>query len=155
MREFNTTGPCNPALHYTVMREELLATGKEKVRKGQYFTIFAPRQSGKTTYLKLLLAELKDEGFISIWISFESFSTLSKQRFYQALTQELHHSLAEYEVMISQSIKDSFDLVTFFQSVQDKPIVLVIDEFEGIPDEVLSRVICNWQKYDVKNLDFR
>jgi len=24
MREFNTSGPCNPALHYTVMREALI-----------------------------------------------------------------------------------------------------------------------------------
>ncbi|KHD08586.1 hypothetical protein PN36_22590 [Candidatus Thiomargarita nelsonii] len=49
MREFNTSGPCNPALHYTVMREALIAEGKEKVRKGRYFTLFAPRQTGKTT----------------------------------------------------------------------------------------------------------
>jgi hypothetical protein len=44
MREFNTSGPCNPALHYTVMREALIAEGEEKVRKGRYFTLFAPRQ---------------------------------------------------------------------------------------------------------------
>ncbi|MCP4701736.1 MAG: hypothetical protein GY862_33490 [Gammaproteobacteria bacterium] len=54
MREFNTSGPCNPALHYTVMREALIAEGKEKVRKGRYFTLFAPRQTGKTTYFQLL-----------------------------------------------------------------------------------------------------
>jgi len=58
MREFNTSGPCNPALHYTVMREALIAKGKEKVRKGRYFTLFAPRQTGKTTYFQLLLSQL-------------------------------------------------------------------------------------------------
>ncbi len=61
MREFNTSGPCNPALHYTVMREALIAKGKEKVNKGRYITLFAPRQSGKTTYFQLLPDELKDD----------------------------------------------------------------------------------------------
>ena len=42
MREFNTAGPCDPTLHYTVMREALIAVGSEKVRKGRYFTLFAP-----------------------------------------------------------------------------------------------------------------
>ena len=63
MREFNTTGPCNPALHYTVMREALIEVGKEKVNKGKFFTIFAPRQSGKTTYFQLLLERLNNEGY--------------------------------------------------------------------------------------------
>jgi hypothetical protein len=27
MREFNTSGPCDPAQHYTVMREALVAEG--------------------------------------------------------------------------------------------------------------------------------
>jgi len=31
MREFNTTGPCDPALHYTVMREALMLEGQKKV----------------------------------------------------------------------------------------------------------------------------
>ncbi|OAD24130.1 hypothetical protein THIOM_000021 [Candidatus Thiomargarita nelsonii] len=40
------------------MREALIAKGKEKVRKGRYFTLFAPRQTGKTTYFQLLLSQL-------------------------------------------------------------------------------------------------
>ena len=31
IREFNTSGPCDPALHYTVMRDALIAEGKQKV----------------------------------------------------------------------------------------------------------------------------
>jgi predicted AAA+ superfamily ATPase len=66
MRYFNTSGPCNPAEHYTVLRKELIAQGLEKVHQGRYLTIFAPRQAGKTTYFqqgKRQLAEyLKTEG---------------------------------------------------------------------------------------------
>lgn len=43
MREFNTTGPCDPNQHYTVLRDVLLVEGREKAEKGRFFTIFAPR----------------------------------------------------------------------------------------------------------------
>ena len=50
MRYFNTSGPCHPREHYTVLRKNLLAEGLDKVHQGRYFSIFAPRQAGKTTF---------------------------------------------------------------------------------------------------------
>jgi hypothetical protein len=148
MREFNTSGPCDPTLHYTVMREALIAKGKEKVYKGRYFTIFAPRQSGKTTYFQLLLNELKDEGYIPIWISFESLKTLPKERFYTALNKWLKRGLARQNVTVDYTISDALDLGEFFASLKDKTdaIVLVIDEFEGIPDAVLNEVMHTFRR---------
>ncbi len=149
MREFNTSGPCNPALHYTVMRESLIAEGKQKVHKGCFFTLFAPRQSGKTTYFQLLLAELKDEGFTPVWISFENFSSLSKDLFYKALTQELFYELSIHNIETDYQINNEFDLGEYFRHLQthtEHPLVLVIDEFEGIPDEVLGEVMHTFRK---------
>ena len=40
MRRFNTSGPCDPQKHYTLMREPLLLQGKEHVDNGRFFTIF-------------------------------------------------------------------------------------------------------------------
>lgn len=37
MREFNTSGPCDPAKHYTVMREALIAKGQALVDSGRFF----------------------------------------------------------------------------------------------------------------------
>jgi len=143
MREFNTSGPCNPTEHYTVMRHALIAEGKEKVRKGRYFTIFAPRQSGKTTYFQLLLAELKTEGYMPIWVSFENLKTVSKEKFYQAFTEHLGRELASDDPNSNPIITDADDLRRFFLRPEAPfaPIVLVIDEFEGIPDAVLSEVM--------------
>ncbi len=143
MRAFNTSGPCDPTLHYTVMRESLIAKGKEKVAQGRFFTLFAPRQSGKTTYFQLLLAELQDEGYIPIWISFESFKTLDRETFYAALTDDLAYELSQHGLEIADCITDPFTLRGFFRKLEalNKPIVLVIDEFEGIPDCVLGEVL--------------
>ncbi len=144
MREFNTSGPCYPTEHYTVMRQALIAEGKEKVRKGRFFTIFAPRQTGKTTYFQLLSAELKKEGYAPIWISFENLKTVTKEVFYQAITLRLQRELAEYGLNVARPITDAFTLGEFFAipaSKEGQPIVLIIDEFEGIPDAVLSEVM--------------
>lgn len=154
MREFNTSGPCNPALHYTVMREDLIAEGKEKVYKGRYFTIFAPRQSGKTTYFQLLLNELKGEGFTPIWISFEELKTITRTEFYEIVNHYLHHELAKQEVKVDYTIKNHLGLGMFLELIKDQQIVLVIDEFEGIPDERLSEVMHTFRRIYHKQEDY-
>ncbi|HIE02253.1 MAG TPA: hypothetical protein EYP59_18555 [Thiotrichaceae bacterium] len=142
MREFNTSGPCNPALHYTVMREALITIGQEKVRKGRYFTLFAPRQSGKTTYFQLLLEAVKEDGFTPIWISFESLKTVTREVFYRDLNNQLHQEFAKHQIQSEQTIKNPVELKYFFEQIQQsQSLVLVIDEFEGIPDSVLSEVM--------------
>ncbi len=146
MREFNTSGPCDPALHYTVMREALIAVGAEKVRKGRYFTLFAPRQSGKTTYFQLLLEAVKKEGFTPIWISFEDLKTVTKDVFYQDLNDQLHQELAKYQIKSKVALKNPVDLRNFFKEIQLPSIVLVIDEFEGIPHSLVSEVMHAFRK---------
>ena len=148
MREFNTSGPCDPALHYTVMREALIIEGKEKVRKGRYFTLFAPRQTGKTTAFQLLLEALKEEGFTPIWITFENLKTATKDRFYRELNNQLHQELAEHNIQLEHTIQDQVDMIELFQNIKRKAesIVLVNDEFEGIPDSVLSEMMHSFRQ---------
>jgi len=146
MREFNTTGPCNPALHYTVMREALITTSLEQVKKGRYFTLFAPRQAGKTTFFQLMIEKLK-ESYTPIWITFENLTTVNKEAFYLDFDEQLKEELLKYGFQTDYSIKDPRSLANFFKKPhQIKPIVLVIDEFEGIPDCVLSEVMHTFRK---------
>jgi len=140
MREFNTTGPCNPTLHYTVMREALIEVGREKVNKGRFFTLFAPRQSGKTTYFQLLLKQLNQAGYTAIWVSFEALKTATRDQFYQAFNHRLYRELKKHGVNPTLTITSAPNLTNFFEAIEP-PIVLIIDEFEGIPDEVLSEVM--------------
>jgi predicted ATPase len=140
MREFNTTGPCNPALHYTVMREALIAEGLEKVRKGRYFTLFAPRQAGKTTYFQLLLEAVRAENFTPIWISFESLKTVTREVFYQSLNHQLHQELAEHQIEVKYTITNPVNMVAFFEQFDTQTLVLIIDEFEGVVDNIEGQV---------------
>ncbi len=145
MREFNTSGPCDPALHYMVVRETLLANGMEKVEKGRYLTLFAPGQAGKTTFFKLLLNRLQQD-FTTVWVSFKNLNTASKQEFYQGLNHELQSAFKKYAAQTDVSIDSPITLGHFFEKQQAKPIVLAIDDFEGIPGYVIGEVMHTFRK---------
>jgi hypothetical protein len=62
MRYFNTGGPCVPELHYMLPAEPRLPGARERVQRGQYFVVHAPRQTGKTTSLMALARDLTAGG---------------------------------------------------------------------------------------------
>jgi len=141
MRKFNTSGPCDPKLHYTLIRKELIAIGVEKVNEGRFFTIFAPRQTGKTTYFQIMFNDFKDTSIKPIYIMFGSLKELSKTRFYEMVTFKLRTELTKYNIHIEKDICDAGDMEICFNAIKINhscQILLVIDEFEGIPDCVLN-----------------
>lgn len=140
MRVFNTSGPCDPDKHYTVLRDELIVEGQTLVDEGRYFTIFAPRQAGKTTYFQLLFRHLKPQGYLPIWISFEGLQTIGRTKFYGAVQEYLLQELGNYDIEISLQVEDQVDLQRFLAQIPER-VVLVIDEFEAVPEVVLSELL--------------
>ena len=59
---FNTSGPNKPGKHYTLKREYLIKKGIQLVKDERYFTIWAPRQSGKSTYFRMLAEVIVIDG---------------------------------------------------------------------------------------------
>lgn len=153
MREFNTSGPCNPALHYIVMREELLKIGLKMVEQGKYFTIWAPRQTGKTTYFKLLIEYIKrKDNYLSLWVSFENLRSVSKERFYRSLRLSILDSLRNDKIkglIEGFRLKEGEDLYDLFRELKNfsnYKIVLIIDEIEGCPEVVLPEFMHTLRK---------
>jgi len=148
MRRFNTSGPCDPEKHYTVMREEMVATGQALVDEGRYFTIIAPRQSGKTTYFQLLFDTLREQDYIPIWVSFESLKTASREQFYQTFSLDFQEELSLFGIDIDRLFANHIDLQNYLRnsSGQTKKIVLVMDEFEDIPSEVMGELLHAFRK---------
>lgn len=127
-----------------MLRPALVAQGKLKVAQGRFFTLFAPRQAGKTTTVQLLLAELKAEAqYLPLCLSFEGLKTLSRSRFYEALSYRLQQELTPLGLSLERTMVDQFDLEQAIGKIfgQARPVVLVIDEFEEVPAEVLSELL--------------
>src|SRR5260221_5436409 len=62
MRFFNTAGPINPKEHYFIPHRLNEMEVKQLIDQKKYFILHAPRQSGKTTAIQILVDELNKEG---------------------------------------------------------------------------------------------
>jgi hypothetical protein len=133
MKTFCTEGPIDPDVNYFVPRIELLEEGLKKVNEWRYFTLFAPRQSGKSSYFTLLCRKIQHEKpeWLPIWTTFEHYHkpTLSEfLRYFQ------HQLLLETGVSCQIS-STMLELPDFFHRLFEKlqkDIVLIIDEVEGL-----------------------
>ncbi len=130
MRQFNTSGPNIPAEHYTLPRLDWIEKGKELVHKKRYFTIWAPRQTGKSTYFRFLAEHLQQEGYKVCHVNFESFKTGSEADFLIRLNNALTR---QWGVIFDKTTLQSvFEQI---ETLKDEKCVLIIDEVEGInPD---------------------
>ena len=146
MKEFNTTGLCNPNKHYMVDISDKLENIKKLVEKEKYFIINRPRQYGKTTTLVALENNLKDE-YLVISISFEGignvvFSTEREfcRKFIELIEINLEYSnenLNKKLLDLSKNVEDFISLsrtISSFIKEIDKEVILIIDEVDKSSD---------------------
>jgi hypothetical protein len=130
MRYFNTSGPNIVAQHYTLMRSDIVTEGLDKIHKDKYFTIWAPRQTGKSTYFRLLADRLQGEGYKVAHINFENFRHQSQQDFLIRLGDALTEQWG-----LSFDISSLARLFQQIENIKTEKAVLIIDEVEGINAE--------------------
>ena len=91
MRWFETRGPVYPEDNYVVARTEELADFVDRLEKGRYIVLFAPRQTGKTTFFQNSLDALENkEGlYFTIQLNFEMYVDSDVTNFYRSFCQEI------------------------------------------------------------------
>jgi predicted AAA+ superfamily ATPase len=154
-RFFETSGVVDPEMSYYVPLENVVNTNKQNIQtmidQGRYFSIFAPRQSGKTTFLEETCGQLhNDPTYAAIMLSFEQYSNLTESQFYTLLENSLYSQLLDRLKEVScekieevQSFLKSHRLINHIsfsrlfeelnRIIRFKKIVIFIDEFDGIP----------------------
>ena len=131
MREFNTSGPNIPKQHYTIQRTNLIKQGQKLVEKDRYFTIWAPRQTGKSTYFRQLADKLTEQDYKVAHINFENYKNASISSFIYDLTKYFKEF---WGINITQETEIS-KIFSLISEINDKKCVLIIDEVEGINQE--------------------
>jgi AAA-like domain len=127
MREFNTSGPNIPERHYTLPRLDWIEKGRTLVHKERYFTIWAPRQTGKSTYFMFLAKHLREEGYKVCHVNFENFKEEIKEDFLIRLNNALTN---QWGVVFSKNtLAGTFEQI---EQIINEKCVLIIDEVEGI-----------------------
>jgi len=172
-RRFESKGFVNPDTAYYVTLENVTNADNEDMKTmvdyGRYFSIFAPRQSGKTTFFMTFATELEaDSKYIFILMSFEDFSNSDSKIFYRYIQEEIYeqllyrletincHQLEEVRTFLNNHrLTDSISFYSLFkglnQIITQKKIVIFIDEFDGIPvceiENLLTTIRKLYQKY--------
>ena len=179
MRRFGTEGRVEPAQHYFVPRTNEIADFINRVRAGKYIVLFAPRQTGKTTFFRRVIDVLRegtgtgaqveaashqtvrqnavssipDAVYFPIRLDFQVCRNLSIPEFYTYLSkgvqsqiesvfqkQEGLPSLSQF--LDATPLTNHISMIDFFRELQrllqNQRIVLMIDEFDGIPQSALS-----------------
>jgi acylphosphatase len=135
-RYFNTSGPNIPEEHYTLMREALIREGIELVDNRRYFTIWAPRQTGKSTYFRLLADELKKIGYNVIHFNVENYLDAEKEFFVNLISQEIN---AHLKTKIEP--KNFSELENSIKNIKESKLVLIIDEIEGLNPDIFGQFL--------------
>ena len=166
MRSFGTTGRVRPEQHYIVPRTEEIADFIHRVEDGKYIVLFAPRQTGKTTFFRLALEALstEDPTYFPIQLDFQTMRNAAPATFYQQLYYQINRQIksvfqkqgempseALTQFLENTTLTDHFSMEAFFENLKgfldndfrnqrlaSTKVVLFIDEFDGIPQTVVS-----------------
>ncbi len=166
MRRFGTEGRVYPEEYYVVPRTEESVDFTNRVKDGKYIVLFAPRQTGKTTFFRLALAALTEEHptYFPIQLDFQVMRSASPATFYARLYRLMCMQIesvfqkrggapseALTQFLENTTLTDDFSMLLFFQQLGSlldsnshkqvpafKRVVLLIDEFDGIPRTIVS-----------------
>ncbi len=162
MRRFWTQGPVNAQEHYVVSRSDELADFIRRVDEGRYIVLFAPRQTGKTTFFQDALAALVADSitqqtadYFPIQLNFDVYKNTSVTDFYDNLyhdiCEEIEHLFqrrggtppeALIQLLADTQLTNPHAMRRFFRHLDrlltPQKFVLIIDEFDGIPQAALS-----------------
>jgi hypothetical protein len=156
-RTFETRGPVDPERNYIVPRTNEIADLVERIKQGRYIVIFAPRQTGKTTFFRWAIEalEAEDSTYFPIRLDFEAYRNLELSAFYGYLHQDLKKEIlrnfqkrqsvpndALCQFLSNSKITDHVSMIGFFEQLadhlQNQRVVVIIDEFDGIPHAAVS-----------------
>ena len=157
MKTFGTEGPVFPEKNYIVSRTAELTDFIDRVKQGKYLVIFAPRQTGKTTFFQAALNTLVTEEpiYFPISLNFETYEDCSPSDFYENLTEDIREAVENIfqmsgeapPVVLTQFLENAqitshLLMRRFFRQfaklLENKRIVFIIDEFDGIPQGAIK-----------------
>ena len=156
MRWFETRGPVYPEDNYVVARRDELADFVKRIERGRYIVLFAPRQTGKTSFFRNALNTLEDERdiYFPIHLNFEGYVDSDANAFYRSLGKEICKEIesvfqkrgkspsdALNRFLANAQITEPISMREFFEDLGDllenQRFVVIIDEFDSIPRDAI------------------
>lgn len=156
MRFFNTAGPINPKDHYYVPHRLNEIELQQLIEQKKYFILHAPRQSGKTTAMRVLVEQLNNSGtYTALYINIEPaqaarndfikglFAILTIIKVELSKISQDHKMLAFFHTVKANEISGSslYECLTHLSLHNNKPLILFIDEIDSLIGDTLISVL--------------
>ncbi|MYB65037.1 hypothetical protein F4X73_10135 [Candidatus Poribacteria bacterium] len=174
MKSFGTFGPVFPDKNYVVSRHDERIDFIYRVKQGRYIVLFAPRQTGKTTFFRNAIAALEKENtdYLPIQLNFEGYADIDTHTFYHSLGKELCKQIKHIiqkridmpineitDLLNSVNITNQVSMREFFEELgeltEDFHFVIIIDEFDGIPPDALRGFLHSLRQIYLSHLEHR
>jgi len=152
MRHFHSYGPIDSEEHFCVPRHELIKRCMQQLignpqKGGHYFTIWAPRQNGKTWLMRQVqasLAERYDKVFDVHCMSFGRLRGADMQMGTDDILPGAFTDLLEMSLPSRPRLKKWKDFNLLFyreKGLWERPLILFIDEADTVPAAFLDILV--------------
>ena len=175
VRTFHSYGPVNAKRHFCVERKDLIALCTKQLLgnindDGHYFTIWGPRQTGKTWLFRQCINAIKQQHsdqFIIGELSMQGLVFNEKddptETFFNSIPDVLQsafsnqtgsmkykfvHTLLSIIKVFPKShwhnLKTWKDWLNLFRKqtgIFDRPLILIIDEFDKLPNQIIENLV--------------
>jgi hypothetical protein len=147
VRFFNTTGTCNPWDHYMLPPEDRLVGAQlhRYIRDKLYWVLHAPRQTGKTTFLKSWMRTINSGSeAIACYTSIETcqgITTLPEAM--KTMHKAICHSARAANLPVPELSLENPELLLYdtmhkwAELTSPKPLIVLIDEADVLEGDVL------------------
>jgi len=144
MRKFSSYGPVSTKTNYYVARTELIDNtcarllGDDPQEDGDYITVWAPRQTGKTWLLQQVQMKIEATNQYDVAIlTMQSAKTAqTAEEVLDILVTDLGRWFGRNDLPAITKWKQLRELFT--SDHFDRPVILILDEFDAMPPEFIN-----------------
>lgn len=146
MRRFHSYGSIDTEEHYYAPRKELIEIaytqliGYNPKKSGHYFTVWAPRQTGKTWIMQEILFRLKkDPRFHVLKINLEHLEEVEKvSRVIMSIAKTIGEGFGKDFTNIDT--REKFQGI-FRKELLETPLILILDEFDALEEKSINAIV--------------
>ncbi|KPA10490.1 ATPase domain protein, prokaryote domain protein [Candidatus Magnetomorum sp. HK-1] len=164
MRTFSSYGPVNSKKHFCVQRKNLIENCVQSLigdsdDLGHYFTIWAPRQTGKTWLIEQAVKKINADypnDFLVIYISMQAYISDKEdleKNFIQFFCEMLEEELM-LEIPPPKSWQELRQLFTKQKGIFDRHLIILIDEFDKLPPQIIDFMVSLFREMYLKRNNY-
>lgn len=148
-KEFNTTGPCRPEMHYLLPPQARLPRRdlQRLIDKELYWVLHAPRQTGKTSFLMSWMRSLNESGqVVACYVTVERCQGIEEpEKALPAICDAILESARNFQIPVPTRPASETAAGSLLSEIMSqwaalcapKPLVILFDEVDTLSGQTL------------------